>query len=198
MADDSDRSVTQALRQRNRSAWGDVYEDYAPDLFTFLVYLVHGDRTLADELHQETWLAALGGIDGFDSARGELRSWLFGIAKRQVALHFRRAGRLAGVQPEMDTNAAEATGDESLAPIEILKLVERSNAVRAALAELGADARSVLLGKYVDGRSVNELAERLGRSPKAIESALSRARTRMRALLGWYFENENLAEEKSP
>ena len=36
--------------------------------------------------------------------------------------------------------------------------VERGDAVRAALAELGADAASVLVGKYVDGHSVNELA----------------------------------------
>ena len=72
----------------------------------------------------------------------------------------------------------------------MLELVERDQAVRTALAELGPDSRAVLLGKYIDGRTVDELAGRLGRTPKAIESLLSRARGRMRSLLGPYVDSE--------
>jgi len=77
----------------------------------------------------------------------------------------------------------------------VIGAIERGDAVRAALAELGAETRGVLLGKYVDGRSVSQLADEFGRSPKAIESLLSRARARMRRLLAWYFDNENATKD---
>ena len=48
------------------------------------------------------------------------------------------------------------------------------------------DRRKVLLGKYVEGLSVEAIAIRMGRTAKAVESLLSRAREQMRALLRGY------------
>jgi DNA-directed RNA polymerase specialized sigma24 family protein len=48
------------------------------------------------------------------------------------------------------------------------------------------DRRQVLLGKYVEGLSVEKIASRTGRTVKAVESLLSRAREQMRALLRGY------------
>jgi len=198
MANHSDRSLVLGLQERERAAWGRAYDQFANDVFTFIAHLLRGDMTAAEEVHQETWLAALAGIDAFDADRGELRAWIFGIARRLVALHFRRrgAGRSAEcVDSGQDKNRID---DNSILPSEVITLIERGDAVRAALAELGMEPRRVLLGKYVDGRSVNDLAEELGRSPKAVESLLSRARARMRSLLQWYFDNERVSKDVEP
>jgi len=197
MSDDAQRSLVHELRMRDRQAWARAYDRHANDVFTFIAHLLHGDTSTGEEIHQETWLAALGSIDAFDSKRGELRAWIFGIARRRVALHFRRRHR-AGREVVDDGVIAETIDDASILPDDVVGAIERSDAVRAALAELGAEARGALLGKYVHGQSVNELAQQLGRSPKAVESLLSRARERMRLLLRWYFDNERLTKDVRP
>jgi RNA polymerase sigma-70 factor (ECF subfamily) len=198
MADDADRSLVHDLQMRKREAWADAYDSHASDVFNFIAHLLHGDRAAAEEIHQETWLAALAGIAAFDVGRGELRGWIFGIARRQIALHFRRIAQTRLDALGGDAAAAALPDDGSLLPHDVIGAIERGDAVRAALAELGAESRGVLLGKYVDGRSVNELADQFGRTPKAIESLLSRARVRMRLMLRWYFEIENVTKDVSP
>ncbi|HEY1785370.1 MAG TPA: sigma-70 family RNA polymerase sigma factor [Pirellulales bacterium] len=197
MADDADRSLMHDLQKRKRQAWARAYDSHASDVFSFIAHLLPGDRVAAEEIHQETWLAALSGIDGFDVTRGELRAWIFGIARRQVALHFRRLGQTRPEAFAGDTAAALADHG-ALLPPDVIGAIERGDAVRAALAVLGTETRGILLGKYVDGRSVDQLAQQFGRSPKAIESLLSRARGRMRQLLAWYFDTENASKDVRP
>lgn len=177
-----------ALRRLDQHAWSETYDRYVSISFTFIAHLVGGDRGLAEELHQETWLTAMSAIEQFAPGRGEFRGWLFGIAKKRVAMHYRRANGRAEHLQEEDRNQAAATDDELL-PTDVVEVVERADAVRAALAELDADSRQVLVCKYVDSLTVAEIAERVGKSPKAVESMLTRARGRLRSLLRWYFPN---------
>jgi len=195
MADDSDRSLTPDLQKRKRDAWACAYDRHADDVFAFVAHLLRGDKIAAEEIHQEAWLAALASIDAFDPARGELRAWIFGIARRQVALHYRRLGHARFETGTGSTADELAIDHDAILPDDVLSSIERGDAVRAALAELGEESRCALLGKYVEGQSVAELAGRLGRSPKAIESLLSRTRQRMRSLLRWYFDNETATKD---
>jgi RNA polymerase sigma-70 factor, ECF subfamily len=177
-----------ALRSLDQQAWSQTYDRYVSVSFTFIAHLVGGDRELAEELHQETWLTAMSAIEQFAPGRGEFRGWLFGIAKKRVAMHCRRANGRAEHLTEEGRDQAAATEGELL-PLDVVEGVERSDAVRAALSELDADARQILVNKYVDSLSVAEIAERIGKSPKAVESMLTRARGRLRSLLRWYFPN---------
>ena len=93
------------------------------------------------------------------------------------------------------TDEGSATGN-ALLPDDVIEEVERADAVRAALAELDESARDVLVNKYVDSMSVAEIADRVGKSPKAVESMLTRARSRLRSLLRSYFPKSlNVAGE---
>jgi RNA polymerase sigma-70 factor (ECF subfamily) len=142
--------------------------------------LVPDDRQTAEELHQQVWLAAIESIDGFDPAKGDFRSWVCGIARRQVAWHYRRQ-RSASATGNLEALEAH---DEALLPPDVAEQVELGAQIRAAVATLPDESRALLLAKYVDGQSVAEIARRLGKSVKAVESALTRARARLRALLG--------------
>jgi RNA polymerase sigma-70 factor, ECF subfamily len=198
MADDADRSLVPELRARKPEAWARAYDSHAGDLFAFIAHLLPGDRAAAEEILQDTWLAALSGIAAFDSTRGDLRGWMFGIARRQVAWHLRRCGQNRSDQIGNDDQSPGVIDSGAILPHDVLSSIERADAVQAALAELGAETRDVLLAKYVDGQSVNDLAQQFGRSPKAIESLLSRARARMRQLLAWYFDAEKTVKDVSP
>src|SRR5436190_15642902 len=80
----------EALQRRDSIAWDEFYRRHVGETYGFLVRLVGGDRAAAEDLFQEVWVEALDGIDQYDPERGELRAWLFGIARRRVALYWRR------------------------------------------------------------------------------------------------------------
>ena len=69
-------------------------------------------------------------------------------------------------------------------PEDVLEQVEQRSIVRAAICALPDDRRSVLIWKYIEGLSVDAIASRMGRTAKAVESLLSRAREQVRCLLG--------------
>ena len=184
-----------AMRRLDQQAWAVSYDRYVTSTYAFIAHLVAGDRALAEELHQEAWLTAMSAIDQFAPERGEFRGWLFGIAKRRVAMHFRRASGRSEHELFEETDQVSASSDDLL-PSDVIEKVERADAVFAALSELDETARDVLVNKYVDSMSVAEIAERIGKSPKAVESMLTRARTRLRSLLRSYFpQSMNVARE---
>jgi RNA polymerase sigma-70 factor, ECF subfamily len=175
------------LKARDSKIWNQMYEIYATRLYGFILHLVRRDQRLAEDLHQETWMAAINGIAGFDPMRGAFSAWLFSIARNAVATHWRRAAHRAGDRA-LDETAGDAAGYErGEFPEEILEQVERADVVRAALLELDHDERSALMHKYVDSLPVEAIAKRINRSPKATESLLTRSREKLRALLQWYF-----------
>jgi RNA polymerase sigma-70 factor, ECF subfamily len=185
MADDEQSSLITVLKHRDRSAWSAAVDRHLHEVYGFVFHLVGGDRMVAEDLNQETWLEAMDGIDQCDAAQGSFRNWLFGIARKRVALHYRRRA-LAGNPTSLSDRFGEAAelGDvSSVLPEDVLEQVERVGVVRAAILALPDDRRQVLLGKYLEGLSVETIAVRMGRTAKAVESLLSRTREQMRALL---------------
>ena len=190
-----ERRLQRALARRERAAWSAIYDRHVQEVFGFIYHLVGGDRVLAEDIHQEVWLAALEGFDHFDASRGRFRDWLMGIARHRVSHHFRGLSRKpmeavadGDIQPQ----------DAAIPPPEQLEAIERSDVIRAALLQLNQDYRDVLLKKYVDGFSVVEIAGLTGRSAKAVESLLSRARERLRELLRPYFLHTNQGDRHEP
>ena len=187
MATDDQSSLIMALKQRDRSTWSVAVDRHLHEIYGFVFHLVGGDRTVAEDLNQETWLEALDGIDQCNAAQGSFRNWLFGIARKRVALHYRRRA-LAGSPTSLSDQFGEAaeSGDIVVLPKDVLEEIERVSVVRAAILLLPDDRRKVLLGKYVEGLSVATIAIRMGTTAKAVESLLSRTREQMRVLLRGY------------
>ena len=62
----TDEELAQQLQQGDRAALGELVERHYDPLLGYLYRLARGDRTLAQDLAQETFLRALRGIDGYD------------------------------------------------------------------------------------------------------------------------------------
>jgi RNA polymerase sigma-70 factor (ECF subfamily) len=183
---DSDRkadvNLAARVAQGDAGAFDEFYDRHADMVFAFIFHSLNGARADAEEIWQDTFVAAVRALPGY---RGESRltSWLCGIARRKVADFLRRRGGVAGLATTVPPERLLELMDSGPLPDAVL----RESAVRArimgALAELPAVYRDALVGRYVDGRTVDELAQRLGRSYKATESLLSRGRAALRELL---------------
>jgi RNA polymerase sigma-70 factor (ECF subfamily) len=184
---ETDPAMAAALARRERSAWTRAFDQHGADVYALIACLVRGNQTLAEDLHQEVWLAAIDRISQFSPARGALRNWLLAIARNRVTQHYRQqTGRRTIATSELAGQTADEH-DAAFLPDDLLECVERQDVVRASLAMLTAEAREALVLKYVTGLAVNDIAARTGRTPKGIESLLSRARAQLRKLLDWYF-----------
>jgi RNA polymerase sigma-70 factor (ECF subfamily) len=168
-----------------------MYDRHVGDLFGLVYHLLGGDRGAAEDVNQEVWLLAIEQFDRFDPGRGEFRDWLLGIGRHRALRRHRCA---LGHAP---SNRLDGPSDQ-LPPPEVLEEVERADVVRAALLCLREDYRRVLIDKYVAGLSVAEIADRIGRSAKAVESLLSRARGQLRDLLKPYFSTQTGGERHEP
>jgi hypothetical protein len=118
---------------------------------------------------QETFLAAARSAGSYDAARGSLWLWLWGIARRHVALHYRKEKRHDRLRLRSARDWLLARNGQvlrclegtSIAPPEVLAAAELATLVRATLTELPAEYENVLTAKYLDGESVRRRRDSL-------------------------------------
>jgi len=180
-----DRALVEKLLARDERAFAEFFDTYAPRLFRFAMRRA-GNEDLAEEITQTTLIAAVGNLKTW---RGEasLFTWLCSISRRQILDHWRRTARQPELRPlddDPDVRAALeslASGgegpDAADAALDGRRLAER---VQITLDYLPDRYGDVLEWKYLQGLSVNEIAERLATTPKAVESTLTRARQAFR------------------
>lgn len=161
----------------------ELYRRYADPLFAFIAHRLGGQPDDVEDVFQETWLAALRSLSTY-RGEGRMFYWLCGIARHKIADH-RPSRRDApiGEGQELSAERISALVDAGPLPEELLDRLETRAVVVEALAMLPDDYRTVLVARYVDGRSVEKTAQILGKSYKAVESLLSRARAALRTAL---------------
>src|SRR5689334_20202003 len=90
-AADPDDALLLALRRRDRPAFAALVARHSGRLLRVAQSLVR-DRSVAEEVLQETWLAVLTGIGTFEG-RSSLRTWLFQILVNKARTRFSRERR---------------------------------------------------------------------------------------------------------
>jgi RNA polymerase sigma-70 factor (ECF subfamily) len=137
-------------------------------------YLVRRAPSAADDLLAEVWLAAFQARGTFDPGLGSVRGWLFGVARNVVSAHRRRDRARAPATPAPDDDGWEAVDAR-------LDAAALAPAMRAALADLPAIERELLLLIAWEQLTPAEAAQAVGIPAVTARTRLHRARTRMRA-----------------
>jgi RNA polymerase sigma-70 factor (ECF subfamily) len=157
-------------------------------LFGFVLYRVSGDRHLAEEVVQETLLQAIQRVAAYDPERGgdRIYAWLTGLARneiRRARAPMHRSVSLDTLWERMDRELLDVFTRLDSEPLgdEVLEREETRTMVNATMSQLPSHYRAALEAKYLDGRSVRDIAQSLGLSEKAVESQLGRARQAFRA-----------------
>lgn len=174
-----DARLRERLGRGEEAAAEEFVEGHLDDLYEFVHYRVGGDRGLAEDVVQDTFVVALERIGGFDG-RSSLHSWLCGIARNKLRAQRRkrRPRALEDVLLDADADIDRILSDVERTPLPewVLERQETQDLVGATLSSLSPEHRLALVAKYVDGESVAAIAARLGKGEKATESALHRAR----------------------
>jgi RNA polymerase sigma-70 factor (ECF subfamily) len=176
---EDDIRLARAVLRRDRKATAEFVSRYSDDLYGYLARRLSPRSDLVEDLLQEVFLAAWEGLSAFEG-RSSLRSWLFGIARHKVEGYYRQQLR--------EPRALEEDGSELDAAAHNPALDERLDQTRMhawareVLDSLPDAYRAALLWRYWERRSTAEMAAATGRSAKAMERVLSRARAQFRRL----------------
>lgn len=172
-----------AVRDGELDALGELFERHHGPLFGFLVKLT-GDRPAAEDLTQTVFQRMLKYRHTYRD-EGSFAAWMYHLARRCAADHFRRAG--AAPRATDPANLTERPDD---APHAALRAVARDDAalLRVALQQLDGDAREVLLLSRYQELSFAEISGILGCS---VGAAKVRAHRALHALRDIYFKLQN-------
>jgi RNA polymerase sigma-70 factor (ECF subfamily) len=174
-AETSQPEFLRLLKQRDKDAWLRFYASSITRLYNFIYYKLHRDQHAAEEVTQETYLNAYASVERYSREKGEVESWLTGIASNQVRSFLRRSRRrkmetLGGAGDNLSIPNQPPSPEELLANQEVI------DSVNAAIAELPERYGTVLRMKYMARMSVREIAGKIESTEKAAERLLSRAR----------------------
>jgi len=173
-----DLRLARAVLSRDRKATAEFVARYSDVLYCYLRRRLIPRTDLADDFLQEVFLAAFENLDQFQG-RSSLKAWLFGVARHKVEDHYR--SRLREPEPLLDQHEEGAFGATIEAPID--ELIDRRRSqkkTRRILEDLPELYSAVLLWRYWEKRSAAEMAAQSGRTVKAVERLLARARDQFR------------------
>ncbi len=176
-SDPPDEELARPLQQGNLEALTALVMRHHGALLGFLYRLAGGDRALAEDLAQESFLRLLHAAGQYAYPR-PFKPWLYAIALNVARDHFKRAETRRMVHPGDDFDPpADDSPEAGLAEEE-----ERRSLV-AALRDLPTTQRATLILRYAEGLSLAEIAAVLNVPLGTVKSRLSLGLQRLRARL---------------
>jgi RNA polymerase sigma-70 factor (ECF subfamily) len=176
----SDEALLSEFLAGDARAFETLVRRYSPELFAFVVRFV-GNRTLAEDVVQESFLQLYRSAPGFDPGR-RFKPWLFTIAanKARDLLRSRSRRREVALEGLADSESGAAPqlldlfADES-DPGQALEVDEQRDVVRAVVAEMPDHLREVLVLGYYHRFPYAEIAEILDVPLGTVKSRLHAA-----------------------
>jgi RNA polymerase sigma-70 factor, ECF subfamily len=146
------------------------YRRTLPRVYSYLLSRCGNDAALAEELAQQTFIAAIDRRSRFDG-RSDAVTWLCGIARHKLADHFRVVEREERRRMRLEVREIRVARN----PVDAPNLDQRA-AVAEAFHSLPATQRAILVFVVLDDLPVAEAARLMGKSASAAQSLLHRAR----------------------
>jgi len=167
MSEEQDERTLVEAAQRDPSRFAPLYEQNFYHVYAYIIRRVR-DRHQAEDLTADVFREALTGIGNFEWRGVPFAAWLIGIASRLVADHWKRSGREAG-NPASEPEAAVSAE------------VEQSTMLFELVDRLPETQFRVIHMRFVEQKSIREIARELGRSEGAVKQLQLRAIEGLRA-----------------
>jgi RNA polymerase sigma-70 factor (ECF subfamily) len=144
--------------QHDPSRFAELYESNFHRVYAFIARRVH-DRMEAEDLTAEVFHQALSNIARFEWRGVPFAAWLLRIAANTLADRWQRVSRNQEVQADVLEDTEAETEEDVERRVILSQLVDR----------LPADQRLVIVRRFIDQKSVREIAHELGRTEGAVK-----------------------------
>lgn len=186
----TDQELVAAALAGSQEAYRRLVVRFERPLFSLIARMV-GDREMAEDLAQETFVKAFRHLDRYDRER-KFSSWLFKIAHNTTLDHLRRR--------ELETVALETPDDDAgdlaavladpseRSPEAVAQRGDLARALAGAVARLRPEYREVVLLRFAQGQAYQDIAEITGLPLGTVKTQLHRARKELMDVLradGW-------------
>lgn len=198
-----DAALVRELVRGSEAALGALYDRYGEALFAS-AYRLTADRGIAEEVVQDTILTLWNRAELFDPTAGSLPAWLHAIGRNRAVDRLRAAGRrprlvavsmganqddnpTLGLERAMTGGTVVAGSVQPPGPDEAADASSLREAIRAAMADMPDQERTVILLAYQEELSQTEIADRLDWPLGTVKTRTRRALLRLREALGGEF-----------
>ena len=175
--------IARGLRRRDPDLLDRLIEQYQHRLLRYLVYL-SGNRELAEDLFQETWIRVLERGHQYDG-KHEFSTWLYAVARNLTIDYLRKKSPLSldGLMEDEEHAPLEPVDPRPMA-WELMQQHEQAERVSAALLSIPAEYRETVMLRFQEGLALDEIST-VTRSPLGtVKSRLYRGLNLLMARLG--------------
>jgi RNA polymerase sigma-70 factor (ECF subfamily) len=166
-------AIARGLHRRDPDLLDRLIEQYQHRLLRYLVYL-SGNRELAEDLFQETWIRVLERGHQYDGAH-EFSTWLYAVARNLTIDYLRKKNpvSLDGLMDDEDRAPLEPADTRPMA-WEVVQQHEQAERIGAALVSIPAEYREAVVLRFQEGLALNEIATVTGAPLGTVKSRLYR------------------------
>ena len=171
----SDSELVKRTKDGEQRAFKILYLKYSDLLFAYILHHLDHDKEVASDVWQDTWVVFIEKINDFQY-NSTIFTWLCSIAKNKIADYYRNSKKQEQFQSidkihfDIDAEELEIASVDFETQIDVITI----------LANLPDEYRYLLVARYIENKGVNEISFQIGKSYKATESMLTRARDAFR------------------
>jgi RNA polymerase sigma-70 factor (ECF subfamily) len=171
----SEKELLSKARRLDSSTLTEIYRRYSPGLYRYAARLL-GDQDKAEDCVAEVFSRLLESLNNGGGPYQHLQAYLYQIAHNWITDQFR-------ARPYLITNANLKLAQAKTDPVKVVHQRLELDRVRLALAQMHPDQRQVIVLKYLEGWSNQEIAETLGKSVGAVRVLHHRGVKQLKHLL---------------
>ncbi len=182
----SEADLIRRVQALDDTVCADLTLRFGAALHGFAASRLGGDAETAEDILVETLADCIRNIHRFNPNGSSLSAWLYGIARRHINTELRKRRRAKSVPawaqvPISDQEQVPAAGDLAVAFLERFEAQQSAARIAAVLSDVEME---VLVLHCVDEFTAKEIGRIVGRSERAIESLLHRAKRKAREEVG--------------
>ena len=172
----SEHRLLTKVQQGDKEAFGQLYLLYLDSIYRYIFFRVNQDRAIAEDVTQTVFFKAWQGIDTFTKEQGNFRAWLYRIAHNCVIDYY----KISKPTGRFDETLADSKTTEILE--ERLDTENTLEKVKHAMNVLTDEQKTVIILKFVDGLSNEEISKVLKKNEDAIRALQYRGLERLRKM----------------
>lgn len=158
----SDAELVLRAKEGDHDAFTQIYERYAPAIYRYLYFRL-GEAELAEDLQAEVFLRMLEGIHRYEDRGWPISAWLYRIARDRTIDVMRRRRKRQQVPLDLWGGSCDGPEHSVGAQLEFEELTR-------TLDELTSDQRQVIQLRFLAEMSIQEVAQKLGRTEGSVKA----------------------------